>query len=110
MMGIKTLCLRCARAALLGVALGLTTPATIMPALAQQKNPDRNAYFGESTSTPVGRWMPGSWATASPVPTTLSSMRRAKPSSTHWATTSRSTRRMDFMGVTDHSEYVGVTK
>ena len=24
-----------------------------------ERNPDRNAYFGESTSTPAGRWMPG---------------------------------------------------
>ena len=57
-----------------------------------QRNPDRNAYFGEEhihTSWSVDAWLMGNRITGPDEP---SSMRRAKPSSIPWATTSRSIR------------------
>ena len=52
-----------ARAALLGAAaLGLTTPVAGAPALAQESNPLRDAYFGEThvhTSWSLDAWIFG---------------------------------------------------
>src|SRR5438874_200601 len=54
--------------------------------------------------------MPGCSATASPVRMTLSSTPRARPSKHPLGYDITIDTPMDFMGVTDHSEYVGVTK
>ena len=69
---------------------GQAAPAS--PSSASKRIPTATPTSARNTSTPVGRWMPGSWATASPDLTTPSSMLRARPSSIPWATTSRSTR------------------
>ena len=63
-----------------------------------------------STSTPVGRWMPGSWATASPDRTTRLKYAQGQTIKHPLGYDIKIDTPMDFMGVTDHSEYVGVTK
>jgi Protein of unknown function (DUF3604) len=110
MIGIKTLCFRCARAALLGVALGFTAPATIIPALAQQKNPDRNAYFGEThlhTSWSADAWLFGNQLTG---PADAYKYAKGETIKHPLGYNIKIDTPLDFMGVTDHSEYVGITK
>ena len=63
-----------------------------------------------STSTPAGRWMPGSWATASPGPDEALKYAQGQTIKHPLGYDIKIDTPMDFMGVTDHSEYVGVTK
>ena len=107
---IKTLCLRCVRAALLGVALGSTAPMPITPALAQQKNPDRNAYFGEThlhTSWSADAWLFGNQITG---PADAYKYAKGETIKHPLGYNIKIDTPLDFMGVTDHSEYVGITK
>jgi predicted small lipoprotein YifL len=86
-----------------------TSPAAA-PAAAAQPNPERNAYFGEThlhTSWSVDAWVIGN--------------RLAGPDQAYRYAQGQTIKHpmgydvkietpMDFMGVTDHAEYVGVTK
>ena len=86
------------------------TEQAAAPASASQPNPDRNAYFGEThlhTSWSVDAWVMGN--------------RIAGPADAYKYAQGETIKHpmgfdikidtpLDFMGVTDHSEYVGVTK
>src|SRR5438093_13473485 len=92
--------------------LTLTLAATLAftPALAQQKNPDRNAYFGEThihTSWSVDAWLFGNRVTGPDDALKYAQGQTIKHPLGYDITIDTP---MDFMGVTDHSEYVGVTK
>jgi len=110
-MKLKTMSLRCAPAALLGIAaLGLTAPAALTPALAQQKNPERNAYFGEThlhTSWSADAWLFGNQITG---PADAYKYAKGETIKHPLGYNIKIETPMDFMGVTDHSEYVGITK
>jgi hypothetical protein len=75
-----------------------------------EKNPDRNAYFGEEhihTSWSVDAWLMGNRITGPDEALKYAQGQTIKHPlgyDIHIETP------MDFMGVTDHSEYVGVTK
>ena len=79
------------------------------PALAQ-KNPDRNAYFGEQhihTSWSVDAWLFGNHLTG---PAEALEYARGKPIKHPLGYEIRIEQPLDWMGVTDHSEYVGITR
>ena len=75
-----------------------------------EKNPDRNAYFGEEhihTSWSLDAWVMGNRITSPDDALKYAQGQTIKHPlgyDIHIETP------MDFMGVTDHSEYVGVTK
>ena len=82
----------------------------VAPAADLQPNPERNAYFGEEhihTSWSVDAWVMGNRITG---PDDASSTRRAQTIKHPMGFDIKIDTPMDFMGVTDHSEYVGVTK
>ncbi len=86
--------------------LVLATPA----ASAQQPNPDRNAYFGEThihTSWSVDAWVLGNRTTG---PDDAYKYAQGQTIKHPMGFDIKIDTPMDFMGVTDHSEYVGVTK
>ena len=75
-----------------------------------EKNPDRNAYFGEEhihTSWSVDAWLMGNKITG---PDEAYKYAQGEPITHPLGYTIRIDTPLDFMGVTDHSEYVGVTK
>ncbi len=92
------------------LTLALATSLAAASALAQESNPERNAYFGEThihTSWSVDAWLMGN--------------RLAGPDDAYKYAQGQTIKHpmgydikietpMDFMGVTDHSEYVGVTR
>jgi hypothetical protein len=81
-----------------------------VPALAQQPNPDRNAYFGEThihTSWSVDAWVIGNRITG---PDDALKYAQGQTIKHPMGYEIKIDTPMDFMGVTDHSEYVGVTK
>jgi hypothetical protein len=81
-----------------------------VPALAQQPNPDRNAYFGEThihTSWSVDAWVMGNRITG---PDDALKYAQGQSIKHPAGFDIKIETPMDFMGVTDHSEYVGVTK
>ena len=95
-------------AASLMLALGATFAVT--PALAQQKNPERNAYFGEThqhTSWSVDAYLFGNTVTG---PNEALKYAQGETIKHPLGYDIRITEPLDWMGVTDHSEYVGVTK
>ena len=83
------------------------------PAPAEQrvkKNPDRNAYFGEEhihTSWSVDAWLMGNRLTG---PDDALKYAQGQTIKHPLGYDIKIDTPMDFMGVTDHSEYVGVTK
>ncbi len=85
----------------------------VMPAVAtfaQQKNPERNAYFGEThlhTSWSVDAWIFGNRITG---PDDAYKYAQGQTIKHPMGYDIKIDTPMDFMGVTDHSEYVGVTK
>jgi hypothetical protein len=79
-------------------------------AFAQEKNPDRNAYFGEEhihTSWSVDAWLMGNRITG---PDEALKYAQGETIKHPLGYDIKIETPMDFMGVTDHSEYVGVTK
>jgi hypothetical protein len=80
------------------------------PALAQQKNPERNAYFGEThlhTSWSVDAWIFGNRITG---PNDAYKYAQGQTIKHPMGYDIKIDTPMDFMGVTDHSEYVAITK
>ncbi|MBL8419476.1 MAG: DUF3604 domain-containing protein [Dechloromonas sp.] len=87
-------------------------PATSEPAVvaAQQPNPERNAYFGEThlhTSWSVDAWVMGNRLTG---PTEAYQYAQGETIKHPMGFDIKIDTPLDFIGVTDHSEYVGVTK
>src|SRR6516162_10483054 len=81
-----------------------------LPALAQQPNPERNAYFGEThlhTSWSVDAWVMGNRLTG---PDDALKYAQGQTIKHPLGFDIKIETPLDFMGVTDHSEYVGVTK
>jgi len=75
-----------------------------------EKNPDRNAYFGEEhihTSWSVDAWLMGNRLTG---PADALHYAQGETIKHPLGYDIKIDTPMDFMGVTDHSEYVGVTK
>ena len=75
-----------------------------------EKNPDRNAYFGEEhihTSWSVDAWLMGNRITG---PDDAFKYAQGQTIKHPLGYDIKIDTPMDFMGVTDHSEYVGVTK
>jgi len=75
-----------------------------------EKNPDRNAYFGEEhihTSWSVDAWLMGNRLTG---PDDALKYAQGQTIKHPLGFDIKIETPMDFMGVTDHSEYVGVTK
>ncbi len=80
------------------------------PAPAPQPNPDRNAYFGEEhihTSWSVDAWVMGNRITG---PDDAYKYAQGQTIKHPMGYDIKIDTPMDFMGVTDHAEYVGVTK
>ena len=85
-------------------------PAEPPPAAASQPNPERNAYFGEThihTSWSVDAWVMGNRITG---PTEAYHYAKGGTIKHPMGFDIKIDTPLDFMGVTDHSEYVGVTK
>ena len=79
-------------------------------ARAQSPKPDRNAYFGEThihTSWSVDAWVMGNRLTG---PDDALKYAQGQTIKHPMGFDIKIDTPMDFMGVTDHSEYVGVTK
>ena len=77
---------------------------------AQQPNPDRNAYFGEEhihTSWSLDAWVMGNRTTT---PDDALKYAQGQTIKHPMGFDIKIDTPLDFMGVTDHSEYVGVTK
>jgi len=78
--------------------------------LAEQPNPERNAYFGEThlhTSWSLDAWVFGNRVTG---PADAYKYAKGETIKHPLGYNITITTPLDFMGVTDHSEYVGVTK
>ena len=81
-----------------------------LPAFARTPNPDRDAYFGEThihTSWSVDAWVMGNRLTG---PDDAFKYAQGQVIKHPLGFDIKIETPMDFMGVTDHSEYVGVTK
>jgi len=92
------------------VAASAPTGAAAPPAAAPQPNPDKNAYFGEThlhTSWSVDAWVFGNRITG---PTEAYNYAKGQTIKHPMGYDIKIDTPLDFMGVTDHSEYVGVTK
>ena len=93
-----------------GLLVALTAILTVAPVWAQEKNPERNAYFGEThihTSWSVDAWLFGNRLTG---PDDAYKYAQGQPIKHPLGYEIKIDTPLDFMGVTDHSEYVGVTK
>jgi hypothetical protein len=85
-------------------------PPPSTPEQPEQPNPDRNAYFGEEhihTSWSVDAWLMGNRITG---PDDAYKYAQGQTIKHPMGYDIKIDTPMDFMGVTDHSEYVGVTK
>src|SRR5271165_1789153 len=92
--------------------LTVVLPATvsISSAVAQEKNPERNAYFGEThvhTSWSLDAWVGGDRITD---PGDAYKYFKGQPIKHPMGYDVKIDTPLDWAGVTDHSEYVGVTK
>jgi hypothetical protein len=86
------------------------TPVAGSPATMPKPNPDRDAYFGEThlhTSWSVDAWIFGNRLTG---PGDAYKFAQGETIKHPMGYDIKIETPMDFMGVTDHSEYVGVTK
>src|SRR5215510_546537 len=95
-------------AATLCAALALSSLAA--SALAQEKNPDRDAYFGEThvhTSWSLDAWLFGNRITG---PADAYKYFKGEPIKHPLGYEIKIDTPLDWAGVTDHSEYVGVIK
>ena len=93
----------------LRTTLAILSLVAALPALAEP-NPERNAYFGEThihTSWSVDAWVMGNRVTG---PADAYKYAQGQPIKHPMGFEIKIETPMDFMGVTDHSEYVGVTK
>ena len=84
--------------------------AAVAPAADLQPNPERNAYFGEEhihTSWSVDAWVMGNRITG---PADALKYAQGETIKHPMGYDIKIDTPMDFMGVTDHSEYVGVTR
>jgi Protein of unknown function (DUF3604) len=84
--------------------------APFEPAQRVERNPDRNAYFGEEhihTSWSVDAWVMGNRITG---PADALKYAQGETIKHPMGYDIKIDTPMDFMGVTDHSEYVGVTR
>ena len=85
-------------------------PAPLQAAAVPQPNPERNAYFGEEhihTSWSVDAWVMGNRMTG---PADALKYAQGETIKHPLGYDIKIDTPMDFMGVTDHSEYVGVTR
>ena len=92
------------------IVLTLAVILAVAPAPAQQKNPERNAYFGEQhvhTSWSVDAWLFGNHLTG---PNEAYQYAQGATIKHPLGYNIKIEQPLDWMGVTDHSEYVGVTK
>jgi hypothetical protein len=83
---------------------------TAAPAAAPQPNPDRNAYYGEThlhTGWSVDAWVMGNRITG---PADAYKYAKGETIKHPMGFDIKIDTPLDFMGVTDHSEYVGVTR
>jgi hypothetical protein len=92
------------------LALATTAALACMHAQAQPKNPDKNAYFGEThvhTS-----WSPDAWLFGNKITGPADAYKYAKGQTIKHPLgyDIKIDTPLDFMGVTDHSEYIGITK
>jgi len=90
--------------------LALAAIFAVAPTQAQQKNSDRNAYFGEThqhTSWSVDAYLFGNTVTG---PNEALKYAQGQTIKHPLGYDIQITEPLDWMGVTDHSEYVGVTK
>jgi Protein of unknown function (DUF3604) len=81
-----------------------------LPAPGQERNPERNAYFGEThlhTSWSVDAWVMGNRITG---PDDALKYAQGQTIKHPLGFDIKIDTPLDFMGVTDHSEYVGVTR
>jgi len=86
------------------------SPSAAAPEAAPQPNPERNAYFGEThlhTSWSVDAWVMGNRITG---PAEALKYAQGETIKHPMGFDIKIETPMDFMGVTDHSEYVGVTR
>ncbi len=98
---------RYSKAVLLGAAL---SGLMMAPALAQQKNPERDAYFGEThvhTSWSLDAWLIGNRITD---PGDAYKYFKGEPIKHPMGFEVKIDTPLDWAGVTDHSEYVGVMR
>jgi hypothetical protein len=98
-----------AKAALPGLALAIVLSAAASEVTAEP-NPERNAYFGEQhihTSWSVDAWLFGNHVTG---PKQALEYAQGKAIKHPLGYEIQIEQPLDWMGVTDHSEYVGVTK
>jgi hypothetical protein len=96
--------------ALLGAALIILLASPAFTQMTPEKNPERNAYFGEThihTSWSVDAWLFGNRITGPDDAYKYAQGQTIKHPLGFDITIKTP---LDFMGVTDHSEYVGVTK
>ena len=91
-------------------AVAVAAALACVPVFAQEKNPERNAYFGEThihTSWSVDAWVMGNRITG---PDDAYKYAQGETIKHPMGFDIKIDTPLDFMGVTDHSEYVGVTK
>ena len=99
-----------ASAASAPAAAASTPEPAVAQAAAPQPNPERNAYFGEThlhTSWSVDAWVMGNRITG---PADAYQYAQGATIKHPMGFDIKIDTPLDFMGVTDHSEYVGVTK
>jgi Protein of unknown function (DUF3604) len=99
-----------ALAFLLAVGLGAAPATAQTPEAALQPNPERNAYFGEThihTSWSVDAWVMGNRITG---PDEAYKYAQGQTIKHPMGFNIKIVTPLDFMGVTDHAEYVGVTR
>jgi hypothetical protein len=92
------------------ISAALTLSSLVASAFAQEKNPDRNAYFGEThvhTSWSLDAWLGGDRITD---PGDAYKYFKGEPIKHPLGYDVKIDTPLDWAGVTDHSEYVGVTK
>ncbi|SHG11700.1 Protein of unknown function [Microbulbifer donghaiensis] len=95
---------------LTGAALLVGAVFVTAAACAEEPNPERNAYFGEThlhTSWSLDAWVFGNRVTG---PADAYKYAKGETIKHPLGYDIKITTPLDFMGVTDHSEYVGVTK
>ena len=92
------------------LVVGLSGATTAAPALAQTRNPDREAYFGEThvhTSWSLDAWLIGNRITD---PGDAYKYFKGEPIKHPLGFEVKIDMPLDWAGVTDHSEYVGVIR
>jgi len=92
------------------LSLILALAAAVAPVVAQEKNPERNAYFGEThvhTSWSLDAWLGGDRITD---PADAYKYFKGQPIKHPLGYDVKIDTPLDWAGVTEHSEYVGVIK